>query len=99
MPHFVLMEFNGRVDIDPKLRCSYRCALYTVPPIAGIDQVYLNGVADWLYEEEILSTELAMWSSSDGRYLAYITFNESSVDYFSWVEYGDPGNDYVKVCD
>ncbi|XP_065191699.1 dipeptidyl peptidase 4-like [Sycon ciliatum] len=63
----------------------------------GENQVLLHGVADWLYEEEVLHSDLAMWPSPASRYVAYITFNESVVEYFHWVDYGDSADAYVKV--
>lgn len=39
----------------------------------------INGVADWLYEEEILGEEEALWWSNDGMYLAFATFNNTLV--------------------
>lgn len=39
----------------------------------------LNGVADWLYEEEILQTAQALWWSKDGQQLAFLTINNQKV--------------------
>ncbi|KAK6766849.1 hypothetical protein RB195_026243 [Necator americanus] len=38
------------------------------------------GVPDWLYEEEILSSGTAIWWSDSGQYLAYIRFDDRSVN-------------------
>uniref|UniRef100_H2Y8A2 Dipeptidylpeptidase IV N-terminal domain-containing protein n=1 Tax=Ciona savignyi TaxID=51511 RepID=H2Y8A2_CIOSA len=38
-----------------------------------------NGLSDWLYEDEILGTNIAHWFSPDGRYLAYVRFDDSQV--------------------
>uniref|UniRef100_A0A7N8YQJ3 Dipeptidyl-peptidase 6b n=1 Tax=Mastacembelus armatus TaxID=205130 RepID=A0A7N8YQJ3_9TELE len=45
----------------------------------GQDGVIFNGLADWLYEEELLQTNIAHWWSPDGLRLAYMTFNDSLV--------------------
>jgi dipeptidyl aminopeptidase len=37
------------------------------------------GVPDWVYEEEVFGGNSATWWSSDGRYLAFLRTNESSV--------------------
>uniref|UniRef100_H3B4G8 Dipeptidyl peptidase like 10 n=1 Tax=Latimeria chalumnae TaxID=7897 RepID=H3B4G8_LATCH len=46
---------------------------------SGRDGVVLNGIPDWLYEEEVLQSHVALWWSSDGARLAYLTINDSSV--------------------
>uniref|UniRef100_A0A0N5AMA7 Dipeptidyl peptidase 4 n=1 Tax=Syphacia muris TaxID=451379 RepID=A0A0N5AMA7_9BILA len=38
-----------------------------------------NGIADWIYEEEIFSSEVALWWSNSGKYLAYASFDDRNV--------------------
>ncbi|XGW32456.1 hypothetical protein V3C99_017195 [Haemonchus contortus] len=38
------------------------------------------GVADWLYEEEILSSAEAIWWSDSGNYISYLRFDDRSVN-------------------
>uniref|UniRef100_A0A8C6U624 Dipeptidyl-peptidase 6b n=1 Tax=Neogobius melanostomus TaxID=47308 RepID=A0A8C6U624_9GOBI len=45
----------------------------------GKERVVFNGLADWLYEEEILQTHVAHWWSPDGLRLAYMTINDTMV--------------------
>uniref|UniRef100_A0A3B4Z177 Dipeptidyl peptidase like 6 n=1 Tax=Stegastes partitus TaxID=144197 RepID=A0A3B4Z177_9TELE len=45
----------------------------------GREAVVFNGLADWLYEEEILQTHIAHWWSPDGLRLAYMTINDTQV--------------------
>uniref|UniRef100_A0A672HID5 Dipeptidyl-peptidase 6b n=1 Tax=Salarias fasciatus TaxID=181472 RepID=A0A672HID5_SALFA len=45
----------------------------------GKEGVVFNGLADWLYEEEILQTHVAHWWSPDGLRLAYMTINDTLV--------------------
>ncbi|XP_058499708.1 dipeptidyl aminopeptidase-like protein 6 isoform X3 [Solea solea] len=45
----------------------------------GQEGVIFNGLADWLYEEEILQTHVTHWWSPDGLRLAYMTINDSLV--------------------
>lgn len=47
----------------------------------------INGIADWVYEEEFAIVRMFDWSS-DNNYLAYIKFNESEVPEFSMDIYG-----------
>uniref|UniRef100_A0A3Q3D8L1 Dipeptidyl peptidase like 10 n=1 Tax=Hippocampus comes TaxID=109280 RepID=A0A3Q3D8L1_HIPCM len=46
---------------------------------SGKEGVIFNGIADWLYEEEILQTHVAHWWSPDGERLAFLVLNESQV--------------------
>ncbi|KAF6718477.1 Inactive dipeptidyl peptidase 10, partial [Oryzias melastigma] len=46
---------------------------------SGMEEVIFNGLADWLYEEEILNSHLAHWWSPDSERLAFLTINDSLV--------------------
>ncbi|XP_034402512.1 LOW QUALITY PROTEIN: inactive dipeptidyl peptidase 10-like [Cyclopterus lumpus] len=46
---------------------------------SGMEGVVFNGLADWLYEEEVLRSHLAHWWSPDGERLAFLTINDSLV--------------------
>ena len=48
-----------------------------------------NGVPDWLYEEEILSNNNAIYLSPGGRKLCFASFNDSAVDLLSFPIYAD----------
>lgn len=48
----------------------------------------INGIADWLYEEEFGTTALFAWSP-DSKQLAFVKLNETEVPTFSWDVYGD----------
>ena len=48
----------------------------------------INGVADWVYEEEFSLKRAFEWSP-DSRYLAYFRFDESQVPEFTLIEYPD----------
>ena len=47
----------------------------------------LNGITDWVYEEEFAVTNLMAWSP-DSEYLAYVRFDESEVPEYSMQMYG-----------
>ncbi|GFY49617.1 venom dipeptidyl peptidase 4 [Trichonephila inaurata madagascariensis] len=55
----------------------------------GENDVILNGVPDWVYEEEILGANNAIWWSDDGTKIAYACFNDSAVDFINLPKYGD----------
>ncbi len=46
----------------------------------------INGIPDWVYEEEFSFSKAYEWSN-DGKYLAYLKFNESQVKEFSFPIY------------
>ena len=48
----------------------------------------LNGITDWVYEEEFAVTNLMAWSP-DSEYLAFVRFDESEVPEYAMQMYGD----------
>lgn len=48
----------------------------------------LNGITDWVYEEEFSVTNLMAWSA-DSECLAYVRFDETDVPEYSMQMYGD----------
>ncbi|KAK3607739.1 hypothetical protein CHS0354_040649 [Potamilus streckersoni] len=59
------------------------------------DEIY-NGIPDWVYEEEVLSSDNAVWWSPDGNSILYAMFNDTSVMKFEYVIYGDTHDPYVQ---
>ena len=53
---------------------------------AGTDGI--NGIADWLYEEEFGTTALFAWSP-DSKQLAFVRLDETEVPTFAWQNYLD----------
>ncbi|XP_073988549.1 dipeptidyl peptidase 4 omega isoform X3 [Rhodnius prolixus] len=51
-----------------------------------------NGVPDWVYEEEILESNKALWFSPDGAHLVFATFNDSRTPVMNIPYYGAPGD-------
>ena len=47
----------------------------------------INGIADWVYEEEVLASHSALWFSPDGSTIAYLKFNESQVPEYTYPLY------------
>lgn len=46
------------------------------------------GIPDWLYEEEILSKDQAVWWSPEGRAFSYLGFDDTAVVNISFSWYG-----------
>ncbi|XP_054887641.1 dipeptidyl peptidase 4 [Poeciliopsis prolifica] len=70
----------------------------------------LNGIPDWIYEEEVFASDGAIWWSSTGKFLAYAQFNDTEVQKveFSWygseqypktvaISYPKAGSNLTKV--
>ena len=55
----------------------------------------INGVADWLYEEEFATTALFAWSP-DSKQLAFVRLDESEVPEFKWDVYLGVQGDEVQ---
>ncbi|KAJ1950635.1 Dpp4p, partial [Linderina macrospora] len=49
----------------------------------GSDDVF-NGIADWVYAEEVLATDSASWWSPDGEVLAYLRLDDSKVPLYQY---------------
>ncbi|XP_053385906.1 dipeptidyl peptidase 4-like isoform X1 [Mercenaria mercenaria] len=67
---------------------------YTFDGFDDIDHIY-NGVPDWVYEEEILSSDNALWFSPEGTYLLYAAFDDRDVYSYELSIYGDMAQTYV----
>ncbi|XP_067843476.1 dipeptidyl peptidase 4 [Heptranchias perlo] len=48
-----------------------------------------NGIPDWSYEEEMLSSNNALWWSPAGRFFAYGEFNDTQVSIIEYSFYGN----------
>ncbi|CAH1965772.1 unnamed protein product [Acanthoscelides obtectus] len=77
-------------DNDIYVRTSPVDETDTQLTFTGTPDVIYNGVPDWLYQEDVLQTPEALWSSPDGSHLLYATFNDSEVGIlnFPWFHTG-----------
>ncbi|XP_073318709.1 dipeptidyl peptidase 4-like [Pagrus major] len=55
----------------------------------GEYNVILNGIPDWVYEEEMFSSHQGFWWSPGGKHLAYIETNDTEVHIIEYTWYGD----------
>ncbi|KAL1923496.1 uncharacterized protein VTP21DRAFT_8476 [Calcarisporiella thermophila] len=46
-----------------------------------------NGHSDWVYEEEVLSSQIAVWWSPDSTHIAFLRFNDTNVPDFHYPLY------------
>lgn len=80
--------------------------LYVLPvPVALTDPIRIttsgnaslfHGVPDWVYEEEIFSSDYALWWSPDSSKLAFLAFDETLVDEYVFPVY-NPTDDNNAV--
>ena len=55
------------------------------------------GIPDWIYEEEVLSTNYALWWSQDGSKILYGSFDDTQVRDFRFPFYGSRFNQYTDI--
>lgn len=67
-----------------------KLALKRISSHTGIPGVVFNGIADWVYEEEVISDTKALWFSPDNKHLAWIEFNDTEVEVMPLQIYGQP---------
>jgi len=71
----------------------------TAKPIrvtTGGNSSVFHGVPDWVYEEEVFSSDYTLWWSPDSAKLAFLRFDETNVEEFSYPVY-NPSTDPNKV--
>ncbi|XP_031414169.1 dipeptidyl peptidase 4 isoform X2 [Clupea harengus] len=55
----------------------------------GEENQILNGIPDWVYEEEVFASNEAMWWSTTGRFLAYLELNDTNVHTIDYSWFGN----------
>ncbi|KAM9835827.1 dipeptidyl peptidase 4-like [Aulostomus maculatus] len=54
----------------------------------GKQNQIFNGIPDWVYEEEMFSSNQGLWWSPGGKYVAYVEFNDTEVQTIKYSWYG-----------
>ncbi|XP_053327006.1 dipeptidyl peptidase 4-like [Spea bombifrons] len=57
----------------------------------------LNGIPDWVYEEEMFSSNYALWWSPNAKYLSYVQFNDTEVPIIEYTFYGEESEQYPQT--
>ena len=65
----------------------------------GRPGVIFAGVPDWLYDGEVLRSNVAHWWSPDNRYICYAELNTSLITPDSYPVYGMDGALYANTVD
>ncbi|XP_068575720.1 dipeptidyl peptidase 4-like [Cebidichthys violaceus] len=55
----------------------------------GKENLILNGIPDWVYEEEMFSSNQGLWWSPGGKYVAYVETNDTDVHTIEYSWYGE----------
>ncbi|NXC20821.1 DPP4 peptidase, partial [Corythaeola cristata] len=63
----------------------------------GEENKILNGIPDWVYEEEMFSSRSALWWSPNGNFVAYAAFNDTEVPVIEYSFYSDDTLQYPKT--
>ncbi|XP_066142591.1 inactive dipeptidyl peptidase 10 [Euwallacea fornicatus] len=89
----MVQDYDVYYRKTPTSHTGYRVTSTAVPGVVS------HGVPDWLYEEEILGTNSAIWMSSDGMLMVFATFNDTLVEELRFPWYGnvDEGRLYPDI--
>ncbi|XP_015264090.1 PREDICTED: dipeptidyl peptidase 4 [Gekko japonicus] len=63
----------------------------------GKENTIFNGLADWVYEEEMFGTHAALWWSPNGSFLAYAEINDTDVPVIEYSFYAEDTLQYPKT--
>uniref|UniRef100_A0A8D0HJ49 Dipeptidyl peptidase 4 n=1 Tax=Sphenodon punctatus TaxID=8508 RepID=A0A8D0HJ49_SPHPU len=63
----------------------------------GKENIIFNGLADWVYEEEMFGTHSALWWSPNGIFLAYAEINDTEVPVMEYSFYAEDTLQYPKT--
>ncbi|XP_027674902.1 dipeptidyl peptidase 4 [Chelonia mydas] len=63
----------------------------------GEENKIFNGIADWVYEEEMFGTHSALWWSPNASFLAYAEFNDTQVPVMEYSFYAEDTLQYPKT--
>ncbi|KAF8141399.1 dipeptidyl aminopeptidase [Boletus edulis] len=56
-----------------------------------------HGVPDWIYEEEVLSQDFALWWSPDSSKIAFLRLDETAVEEYSFPIYNPTEDSYAVI--
>ncbi|XP_037901190.1 venom dipeptidyl peptidase 4 isoform X1 [Glossina fuscipes] len=79
----LVINFEGNLYYKPNISADEISLTHDTNPAV------LNGIPDWVYEEEVFSSNTATWFSPDGKNLAYIQFDDSPTHVVNLPIYGE----------
>ncbi|EPQ56197.1 hypothetical protein GLOTRDRAFT_59312 [Gloeophyllum trabeum ATCC 11539] len=91
---------SNDIYIIPSLSALFTSSSSSLPAPIRLtftgNETLIHGVPDWVYEEEVYGADHTLWWSPDSNSLAYLSFDETDVDVFSFPIY-NPTEDSYKV--
>uniref|UniRef100_A0A098LWW7 Dipeptidyl peptidase 4 n=1 Tax=Opheodrys aestivus TaxID=186591 RepID=A0A098LWW7_9SAUR len=100
------IQYISWSPVGHKLAYVYQNNVYVkTTPIAsaveitqnGAENKILNGLADWVYEEEMFGTHSALWWSPNGSFLAFAEINDTEVPVIEYSFYSEDTLQYPKT--
>nr|BAN82157.1 dipeptidyl peptidase IV [Ovophis okinavensis] len=100
------IQYISWSPVGHKLAYVYRNNVYvkTTPNAStvqitdnGAENKILNGLADWVYEEEMFGTHSALWWSPNGSFLAFTEINDTEVPVMEYSFYSEDTLQYPKT--
>jgi len=101
-----VIQFAGWSPSSSALSFVYKNNLYVQANVTSIpvqvtddgvlDDIF-NGVADWLYEEDVTSESSTHYWSPNSEYIVYARINATEVPFQSWPVYGDKSDVFGKT--
>lgn len=104
------ISYSRRIPLD---EADSRSPAKPIRVTAGGNSSFFNGVPDWVYEEEVLEGDHALWWSPDSNSIAYLALDETKVPIYDVPIYNPTASDdssevhpypsslsmrYPKVC-
>ncbi|XP_055907459.1 venom dipeptidyl peptidase 4 isoform X2 [Eupeodes corollae] len=96
--HLYLVQW---APIGNALIINFERNLYYKPTAMDSDEIQLttstsptilNGIPDWVYEEEVFGTNSAVWFNPNGTKIAFIQFDDSPTKLVDFQYYGEAGD-------
>lgn len=81
----------------PHLFFFYSPSSTTIRVTASGNASLFHGVPDWVYEEEVFSADFALWWAPDSSKLAYLRFDETAVEEYTFPVYNPTDNSHTVV--
>jgi dipeptidyl aminopeptidase B len=76
--------------------CLCRARASHIPVTSSGNATLFHGVPDWVYEEEVFSSNFALWWSPDSSKVAFLVFDETLVEEYTFPIY-NPTSDSDNV--
>uniref|UniRef100_A0A674KCX4 Fibroblast activation protein alpha n=1 Tax=Terrapene triunguis TaxID=2587831 RepID=A0A674KCX4_9SAUR len=84
---FIVLESCGNILLNMRSRSINNRSIKITSN--GKENVIFNGIPDWVYEEEMLAVKYALWWSPNGKFIAYVEFNDTDIPVIEYSYYGE----------